>query len=62
MNPTKEQLLITVEAIDDVLGEGYARKNPELIGRMMLAEQVGFAGYQISHAILEAQQDNDISQ
>ena len=47
----KEQLQIIVEAIDDVFGEGYAKKNPELIGRMVQAEQVGFMAYQISEAI-----------
>jgi hypothetical protein len=33
----EEQIFKTVEAIDSVLGMGYARKNPELIGRVMQA-------------------------
>ncbi len=57
MSAMKEALLTMVEAIDDVLGEGYARKNPELVGRMMVAEQIGFAGHQISHALAPFEDD-----
>jgi hypothetical protein len=50
MSGMKNQLLIMVEAIDEVFGEGYAKKNPELVGRVMQAEQTGFAASQISEA------------
>ena len=57
MSAMKEQLWSMVEAIDDVFGEGYAKKNPDLVGRMMQAEQTGFAAFQISeafHSLVEA--------
>lgn len=57
MSAMKEQLWTMVEAIDDVFGEGYAKKNPDLVGRMMQAEQTGFAAFQISeafHRLVEA--------
>ena len=38
MSGMKEHIAAMVEAIDFTLGEGYARKNPELLGRMMQAE------------------------
>ena len=40
MNPLEKQLLDIITCIDDALGEGYARKNPELIGRMMQAQSM----------------------
>jgi len=40
----KNQLLTMVEAIDEVFGEGYAKKNPELVGRVMQAMNMGFVG------------------
>jgi hypothetical protein len=46
-----------VETIDDVFGEGYAKKNPDLVGRMMQAEQTAFGAFQISeafHRLVEA--------
>ena len=52
MSAMKQQLLETTEAIDDVFGEGYAKKNPELVGRLVLAEQIGFSAYQIRCAIV----------
>jgi len=47
MSVMKETLWTMVEAIDDVFGEGYAKKNPELVGRLVLAEQIGFSAHQI---------------
>ena len=44
MSGMKNQLLIMVEAIDEVFGEGYAKKNPELVGRVMQAMNMGFVG------------------
>lgn len=38
MSGMKEHIAAMAEAIDFSLGEGYARKNPELIGRMVQAE------------------------
>lgn len=38
MSGMKEKLAAMVEVIDLTLGDGYARKNPELIGRLMQAE------------------------
>ena len=38
MSKIKDQIALMVEAIDSTLGEGYARKNPELIGRLVQAE------------------------
>jgi hypothetical protein len=44
MSGMKNQLLTMVEAIDEVFGEGYAKKNPELVGRVMQAMNMGFVG------------------
>jgi len=38
MSNIKDTLTAMVEAVDSVLGDGYARKNPDLLGRMMQAE------------------------
>jgi len=38
MSTTQEHIALVIQAIDNNLGEGYARKNPDLIGRMMQAE------------------------
>ncbi len=38
MSTTQEHIALVIQAIDANLGEGYARKNPDLIGRMMQAE------------------------
>ncbi|CAB4241109.1 hypothetical protein UFOVP56_70 [uncultured Caudovirales phage] len=34
----KDKIETMIASIDGALGEGYARKNPELLGRMMQAE------------------------
>lgn len=57
MSHMKEQLMAVVEAIDSIQGEGYARKNPELVGRMIQAEQLGFGLYQIAAAIGEIEDE-----
>ncbi len=57
MSHIKDQLLAVADAIDEVMGDGYARKNPELIGRMIQAEQVGFGLYQIAVAIGEIEDE-----
>lgn len=44
MSMTKETLESMVEAIDEVFGEGYAKKNPDLVGQMMQAVNTGYVG------------------
>ena len=51
MSAMKEEILTIVEAIDDVFGDGYAKKNPELVGRIIQANAVSYASYQMSEAI-----------
>ena len=43
MSRTKNQLESIVEEIDEIFGDGYAKKNPELIGRVFQGEQLQFA-------------------
>jgi hypothetical protein len=40
MSRIKNQIWDVVEAIDIVLGEGYAKKNPDLIGRVYQSESL----------------------
>jgi len=47
----KEHLDTVVEAVDTVFGEGYAKKNPELVGRLIQGEMMGFGLFQISESI-----------
>lgn len=51
MSAMKEELLTMVEAIDWVFGEGYAKKNPELVGRMLQSNAMTFGAFQISEAL-----------
>jgi len=44
----KEELLTIVETIDWVFGDGYAKKNPELVGRMFESNALTYAAAQIS--------------
>jgi hypothetical protein len=44
MSGMKNQLLTMVEAIDEMFGEGYAKKNPELVGRVMQAVNTEYVG------------------
>ena len=63
MSAIKETLKVMVEAIDEAFGEGYAKKNPDLVGRMMQAEQTGFAAFQISeafHRLVEAKDNGPV--
>jgi len=58
MSAMKEELLTMVEAIDETFGEGYAKKNPELVGRMLQSNATTFGAFQISealHAIVESE-------
>ncbi|CAB4131806.1 hypothetical protein UFOVP125_16 [uncultured Caudovirales phage] len=38
MSKMKNQIWDVAEAIDVVFGEGYAKKNPELLGRIIQAQ------------------------
>ena len=38
MSKMKNQIWDVAEAIDVVFGEGYAKKNPELLGRLLQSE------------------------
>ena len=51
MSAMKEHLDTVVEAVDTVFGEGYAKKNPELVGRLIQGEMMGFGLFQISESI-----------
>jgi hypothetical protein len=48
MSAMKEELLTIVETIDWVFGDGYAKKNPELVGRMFESNALTYAAAQIS--------------
>ena len=60
MSAMKEHLELTVESIDEVFGDGYAKKNPELVARLIQGEMLGFGMFQISeaiHALAEIEDD-----
>ena len=60
MSAIKEHLELVLGAIDDVFGDGYAKKNPELVGRLIQGEIIGFGMFQISealHALAEPEED-----
>ena len=59
MSAMKEEILTIVEAIDDVFGDGYAKKNPELVGRMLQSNAVSYASYQMSEAIRPSDEEDD---
>jgi hypothetical protein len=44
-----EYLIHAVDSIDRALGEGYAKKNPELIGAFMQAAALDFLTSQLHH-------------
>ena len=51
MSRTKNQLESIIEDIDELLGQGYAKKNPELIGRVFQGEKLQFAAELIRDAL-----------
>jgi hypothetical protein len=53
----EERIFEAVEAIDAVLGEGYAKKNPDLIGKAMQAVSMVEAGNAIFHGLASLQSD-----
>ena len=54
MSRIKNQIWDVVEAIDIVLGEGYAKKNPDLIGRVYQSEALNEGWEELIHAIRTA--------
>jgi len=51
MSEMKNQLMTIVEGIDDVFGDGYSKKNPELVGRLAQAEAHLMSSFQLNQAI-----------
>lgn len=51
MSATKNELESIIEDIDELLGQGYAKKNPELIGRVFQGEKLEFAAELIRDAL-----------
>jgi hypothetical protein len=40
MSRIKDEIMDIVEDVDEVMGLGYAKKNPELIGRIFQAQAI----------------------
>lgn len=40
MSRIKNRLIDVIEAVDSLLGDGYAKKNPDLIGRVYQSEAI----------------------
>ena len=51
MSATKNELESIIEDIDELLGQGYAKKNPDLIGRVFQGEKLEFAAEIIRDAL-----------
>jgi hypothetical protein len=51
MSGMKALLAEAIEAIDATLGEGYAKRNPDLISGLIRSEVLSFGAFQISDAI-----------
>lgn len=62
MSAMKEEILTTVEAIDWVFGDGYAKKNPELVGRLLQSTAMTFGAFQISEAIHALHEQDEVMQ
>jgi hypothetical protein len=50
----KDRLLDVIEAVDALLGDGYAKKNPDLIGRIYQSESLIEGWEEVIHAIRTA--------
>lgn len=59
MSAMKEHIEMTVEAVDTVFGDGYAKKNPDLIGRLIQGEMLGFGLFQISEALFALVEEDE---
>ena len=51
MSSLQEHITVVIQAIDGTLGEGYARKNPDLIGRMMQGDMMMTAAAMIQDGL-----------
>ena len=51
MSGMKEHISDIVEAIDFNFGDGYARKNPELVGRLVQADYMGLSATLIQEGL-----------
>lgn len=56
----KNELLAVVKTLDEVFGQGYAMKNPELVGRMLQAEHIAMAASIIYEAITFYEPDEEL--
>jgi len=52
-----DSLQQAIYAIDDLMGDGYARKNPDLIGRMLQADSIRLLGEILFELVAEDAQD-----
>jgi hypothetical protein len=51
MSHMKEHLLSMTESIDETFGEGYAKKNPDLVGRLIQSELMVVAAASIQDGL-----------
>lgn len=51
MSRIKDKLWDIVEIIDEQFGEGYAKKNPELVGRIIQSEALIEGWEEVIHAL-----------
>jgi hypothetical protein len=54
MSRMKDRLIDVIEAVDFLLGDGYAKKNPDLIGRIYQSESLIEGWEEVIHAIRTA--------
>lgn len=52
----RQYLYQALEHIDDIFGEGYAHKNPNLVGQCVTAQALDFATTSITAALWEVKQ------
>jgi len=54
MSKLKDKIWDVAEAIDIVFGEGYAKKNPELVGRVIQGQTQGQAMFASAELLYDA--------
>ena len=54
MSKLKDKIWDIAEAIDTVFGEGYAKKNPELVGRVIQGQTQGQAMFASAELLYDA--------
>ena len=54
MSKLKDKIWDVAEAIDLVFGEGYAKKNPELVGRIIQGQAQGQAVFASAELLYDA--------